>query len=117
MSLLDCSWHGHPCQKDRESKDPRTGFTLDGLLERTEKREQLLRSAGYDIVTKWECDFDKEVKVNDELKTFLTDLGDIPERLKIKDSLHGGRTGAVTLYINVEDQPPGTKIYYYDFTR
>ena len=110
-----CRWHGHECIKDRSASDPRTGFTLDALLFRTQEKEKELKSLGYKVVTMWQCQFEKALSENQEMKSFIEQQR-IASRLRIRDSLHGGRTGASILHANVEDHP-GMKIFYLDFTR
>ncbi len=110
-----CRWHGCDCQKDRSLADPRTGFTLETLRQRTRQKEQELKDMGFNLVTMWQCQFEKQIAKNEEMKNFVQGL-EITERLRLRDGLYGGRTGASILHASVENDPD-MKIFYLDFTR
>ena len=63
----------------------------------------------------WQCDWDKQVSQNVEIKNFVEQFH-IPDRLNIRDSFFGGRTNGIKLFHEVE-QESSERIYYYDFTR
>ncbi len=60
----------------------------------------------------WECEWDRNVKENLELKEFCSNTDVIPS-FKARDALFGGRTNAAKLYHKCGD---GEKIKYYDVT-
>lgn len=76
-----------------------------------EKRKHLER-LGYKVITKWEHEFQQEMKCNKSLKDLASEL-DIVERLNPRDSFFGGRTNASKLYYKISDDE---KIKYADFT-
>ena len=110
-----CFWHGcttchsnnrhckHACNPDR---------TMDELYRATLAKEQTLRTAGYTVVTMWECQWQKLVDTNAEVQSFLASLELVPP-LEPRDSFFGGRTGAVALHAVAGE---GEEIRYVDVT-
>ena len=82
------------------------------LYHKTLQREIFLKTTTHQVITIWECQFDKQVKEDQEMKDFIASL-DIPPRLYIRDSFFGGRTSVVHLHYQAEE---GEKIHYYDYT-
>ena len=78
----------------------------------TKLKRKLLESRGYLVVTKWECEWDREVKINERLKEFLASH-EMVEPLNQRDTLFGGRTNAVRLNHAVRE---GEQIEYVDVT-
>lgn len=63
-------------------------------------------------ISVWECQFDKAMKENEELKDFATHFKAAPPPLRIREALSGGRTEPIyTLY----DCQPGEQIRYLDY--
>ena len=112
-----CLWHPCPscftihrdrfpiCHKDR---------TLQEVYESTLKKHDLLRQRGYDLEAQWECDWDLEVKTNQDLAPFLQTL-EMVDPLDLRDAFFGGRTNAVKLH-HVTDVSQGEKIKYVNMT-
>ncbi len=115
ITYLSFRWHGHTCLKDRKAKDPRTGDSLETLLQRTMDKEQALKDLGYNVVTMWQCEWERKVRENEDIIAFVQQF-QIPERLNIRDSFFGGRTNGIKLFHEV-DQNSSQRIYYFDFTR
>ena len=112
-----CLWHGcprcHPNHRDRHSKF-HPDRTIQELYEATKQKHRLLRQHGYNLQIMWECDWDHEVKSNEDLKQFLASYETV-EPLNPRDAFFGGRTNAVRLHHAVnEDQ--GEQIKYVDVT-
>ena len=112
-----CLWHGcprcHPNHRDRHSKF-HPDRTIQELYEVTQQKHCLLRHHGYNLQIMWECDWDREVKSNEDLKQFLASYETV-EPLNPRDAFFGGRTNAVRLHHEVnEDQ--GEQIKYVDVT-
>ena len=86
-----CFWHGCPnCYKPNiiNSKNQRDMGTLNDLT--IEKRENI-KSAGYNHVSTYECQLNK----NKEFQKFAKDFDqEIVEPLNPRDSFYGGRTNA-----------------------
>ncbi|XP_048775446.2 uncharacterized protein LOC125680045 [Ostrea edulis] len=100
-----CYWHGCPtCYPNllTETHPHRVQQTYQSLYEQTLKRAAALEQQGYTVVSIWEHVFDRQVKNNPELQTFLRDL-DIQDPLNPRDALYGGRTNATRLYCEEGD--------------
>ena len=112
-----CLWHGcphcHPNHRDRHSKF-HPDRTIQELYEATQQKHCLLRQHGYNLQIMWECDWDREVKSNEELKQFLASY-EMFEPLNPMDAFFGGRTNAVRLH-HVVNEDQGEQIKYVDVT-
>ena len=103
-----CLWYGSPRylphHRDRHSKfDP--DLTIQELYEVTQPKH---------LQIMWECDLDREVKSNDDLKRFLSSC-EIVEPFNLRDAFSGRGTNVVRLhYVAHEDQ--GEQIKYVDVT-
>nr|XP_022294902.1 uncharacterized protein LOC111105016 [Crassostrea virginica] len=95
-----CYWHGCPvCFPDQatETHPHRTQFTYNSLYELTLARELALKEQGFNLVTLWEHDFDKQFQKNDAFQDFDRELEFQPP-LNPREALYGGRTNATRLY-------------------
>ncbi|KAL9970542.1 hypothetical protein ACROYT_G022936 [Oculina patagonica] len=86
----------------------------DDVYQCTQKKIQFLKDKGYNVVTVWECEWERMKKEKEEIKAFLNDL-DIMEPLNPRDAFCGGRTNAVKLY-HQADEENEEEIKYYDYT-
>ena len=68
----------------------------------------------YAVVTKWECDWNHEIKYNKALQEFLASY-ELVEPLNPQDAFFGGRTNAVQLHREAHECK-GEKIKYVDVT-
>ena len=71
-----------------------------------------IKSLGYEVIEKWECDFRRELSSSDELCNFVTNhplLKNLP--LDPRDAFYGGRTGNIVEYYKAGD---GEQIKYVD---
>ena len=104
-----CFWHGCPnCYKPNiiNSKNQRDMDTLNDLT--IEKRETI-KSVGYNHVSIYECQLNK----NKEFQQFAKDFEqEIVEPLNPRDSFYGGRTNCVKLLYNFKENECGR---YVDF--
>lgn len=110
-----CLWHGCPkCFPSKRESHPirKSGRSLEEIYEQTKKKERELLIKGYNVVTIWGGEWDKEVKENEDLKEFLKDL-EIVEPLRPREAFFGGRTNAVKLHHAAAE---GEKIQYIDVT-
>ena len=57
------------CHKDR---------TVNEVYYATERKAAMLRQAGYQVIEKWDCDFNQDKKTDPQLKSFLQDLEMVP---------------------------------------
>ena len=61
-NFLGCFWHGCPrCYTQRDVKNTVNGQTMMSLHNETLRFEAALRDKGYTVVTKWECDFKRDL--------------------------------------------------------
>lgn len=93
------------CHKDR---------TVNEVYEATERKTEMLRRAGYQVVGKWECEFKEEKKTDAQLKAFLESF-ELVTPLEPRDAFYGGRTGATTLHAKA-NEAVGEQILYADVT-
>ncbi|XP_062615872.1 uncharacterized protein LOC134277560 [Saccostrea cucullata] len=100
-----CYWHGCPTcypSLQTETHPHRTQFTYQQLHEKTLRRTADLEDMGYNVCSIWEHDFDQQVQQDETLQQFVRDL-DIPDPLKPREALYGGRTNATRLYCEEGD--------------
>ncbi|XP_018360747.1 PREDICTED: uncharacterized protein LOC108759688, partial [Trachymyrmex cornetzi] len=117
LQLHGCFWHGCPsCFRiNRERKFNSFtdhGDTIDARYERTLAATWRLRRRGYLVMEKWECDFDRKIRENNEMRNFLENAQIIKNSpLDPRDAFFGGRTGNIATRCDVA----GTeKIRYID---
>jgi hypothetical protein len=56
-------WHGNPIKFKPLDINPRTKSTFGDLYEKTKQKEQTLINAGYNVISIWESDWKKSIKV------------------------------------------------------
>lgn len=67
LEFNGCYWHFHECQKPIEKwKKMQTN-----RREATQLKAEFLRGQGYELVTMWECQFNKLIRDNPDLKSFI----------------------------------------------
>ncbi len=59
------------------------------VYEATKKREKLIKEAGYQLYTKWQCQWVAECRSNPKKKEFVEAL-DLTPRLDPRDAFYGG---------------------------
>ena len=110
-----CFWHGCRLHYDGSLMHPVIGKTMTEIRNETEKKINKLRSLGYEVIEKWECEWKEEIKNSEHIQEILRVLEQdnvIPSSpLDGRDAFYGGRTNATKLYHEVEE---GEKILYYD---
>ncbi|KAL9982832.1 hypothetical protein ACROYT_G004941 [Oculina patagonica] len=111
-----CFWHGCPeCYPNRTEFHKRLeDRCADDVYQCTQKKIQFLKDKGYNVVTVWECEWERMKKEKEEIKAFVNNL-DIVEPLNPRDAFCGGRTNAVKLY-HQADEENEEEIKYYDYT-
>ena len=95
-----CFYHGcvHCFPNNRHRKQKcHPDRTIAEIYEATCKKTQQLRNAGYNVIEKWEHDFEKEKKTDPALIEFLNTFL-LAEPLNPRDSFFGGRTNGVRLH-------------------
>ncbi|XP_039311141.1 uncharacterized protein LOC120359012 [Solenopsis invicta] len=101
-----CFWHGClTCfQVNRDSKlsTANRDDTIETRYERTIATTWRLRRQGYQVIEKWECAFDREMRANNEMRNFLEHhpiLKSAP--LDPRDAFFGGRTENIVTRLEV----------------
>ena len=112
-NFLGCFWHGCPrCYTQRDLKNTVNDRTMMDLLNDTLCFEASLRDEGYTVVTKWECDFKRDLRNNAALRA-LRERWRHVDPLQPCDAFYGGRTNALRLHHVVTE--PSERIRYFDF--
>ena len=110
-----CLFYGcrlcYPSQR-RQIKLPRTNQSLEELWALTMKREQSIRSLGFDQVTIWEHEFNQLLRENETAANFVKSF-DIQDRLEPRQAFFGGRVNATKLHYKVNGDE---QIHYDDVT-
>jgi hypothetical protein len=70
-----CFWHGHPSLKSQGHEiHPVRQVPMKQLLGDTLLKEKYIRSLGYGLETVWECEWEKYVGANPDVRQFLKTL-------------------------------------------
>ena len=109
-----CFWHGCPrCFPDRDkTRHKMHDQTMRDVYEATILKQDALFAEGYSVIVMWECEWTK-LKQEDETVRQLVQSFDLVPRLQPRDAFFGGRTNAIKLHHEVQNDE---KIYYLDFT-
>ncbi|KAG8235912.1 hypothetical protein J437_LFUL016233 [Ladona fulva] len=88
--------------------------TMATRFEAMVRKTSDLRNAGFEVVEKWDCDFDLEIHVNENLLEFLSN-NPLPTEPPInsRDAFYGGRTNCIRLH-HKGDVASGETIRYLD---
>jgi hypothetical protein len=94
----------HDCPKcfSSYSFNPLKTQTMGYLYKTCSERTLFMKSIVNQFIEIWECEWDRNVKENVDLKEFCSNTDVIPS-LKPRDALFGGRTNAAKLYHNCGD--------------
>jgi len=77
--------------------NPVTDSTMSDLHTRTLDKQHYLEDLGYTYKYIWECDFDRQCRADNCVKTFVDAL-DMIYPLEPRDKFYGGRTENFTMY-------------------
>ncbi|CAC5375852.1 unnamed protein product [Mytilus coruscus] len=107
-----CFWHG--CSKcySKQTVNTVNKMTMADLHQRTLEKKSQIENQGYKYISKWECEFDKEIIENIDIKTFVDSVNYVTP-LEPRNAFSGGRTEAFNLYHEAKDDE---QIRYYDVT-
>ena len=75
---------------------------MEQLFEDTLEKVCYLKEQGYRVVEMWECDLNKELEQNEEMKRYFDDYK-IADPLQPRDAFYGGRTNAAKLCHECKD--------------
>ena len=105
-----CVWHGCPrCYTYREQRVPGSDSSMDDVFHRTQKKITSLKT-DYRVVEMWECDFDRMLKEQEAVNTYVKSLN-WREPLDPRNAFFGGRTNAICLNYEAKERE---KIKYID---
>ena len=93
FSFLGCL----ECHKDRETISRENQKSMEQLYIDTLKKVNYLESHGFVVVQKWECELEKKLKEDEEMKQFFDEY-EIVDPLQPRDAFYGGRTNATKLF-------------------
>ena len=110
-----CEFHGCPKCKPR-GRHLKTFHhpdrTIDEIYQVTQRKNDLLKQAGFTVVEKWECDFKKELKAYPGLQENVNMMSWVTP-LDPREAFFGGRTGMSKCHYQAQDNE---EILYEDFT-
>ena len=109
--IQGCLWHGCPKCYARDTVNPVNHLTMNELHQRTLEKIQFLKDNGYNVVEIWNCDIDRQLQTDPDMKTFF-DRFEISEPLEPRQAFFGGRTNATHLF---HETQPDEKMNYVDF--
>jgi hypothetical protein len=89
--------HGCPKCFTSNSFNPLKKQTMGYLYKTCSERTLFIKSIVTQFIEIWECECDRNVKENLELKEFCSNT-DVSPSLKPRDALFGGRTNAAKPY-------------------
>ena len=112
LEFHGCFWHGCPKCFSKSTVNPVVETSMADLYARTIEKKQFLESRGYRYVSIWECEYMRELRENDDMKTFIDSL-ELVSPLEPRDAFFGGRTEGFKLYEEATDE---RHIKYYDVT-
>ena len=79
-----------------DTENPVSQVSMRTLANKTQEMTTRLREKGYTVTEKWEHDFRKDLKDNQELQDFVKNHDSV-DRLNPREAFFGGRTNAICL--------------------
>ena len=101
-----CYYHGCPKCYDNFTVNEKNTIHMHILHENTLRIEDLIKSLGYNLVTMWEHEFDR----NKDMKSIKLLERDLIEPPRIRDAFYGGRCEPVKLLHNFNEHQKGRYI-------
>ena len=77
--------------------NPISQKTMEQLYKDTVRKVNYLKKRGFEVEQKWECELEKELEEDDEMKQFFEQY-EIIDPLQPRDAFYGGRTNATKLF-------------------
>ena len=93
LSFIGCP----ECYKDRDIVNPISQKTMEQLYKDTVRKVNYLKKYGFQVEQKWECELQKELEEDEEMKQFFEQY-EIIDPLQPRDAFYGGRTNATKLF-------------------
>ncbi|CAG2185008.1 unnamed protein product [Mytilus edulis] len=107
-----CFWHGCPTCYTQHTINTVNKLSMEDLYHQTMEKKTYIEKQGYIYTCIWECEFDKHIREDENIKKFIDSL-DIVTPLEPRDAFAGGRTEAFNLY---HESSFDESIKYYDVT-
>ena len=110
-----CEFHGCPkCKPNKRNSKTwhHPDRTVEEMYQLTQKKTDVLRKAGYNVITEWECNFRRKLSNDPELQGRIKNL-EWSGPLNPKDALFGGHTGLSCCYYKTGQNE---RIDYIDYT-
>uniref|UniRef100_A0A1I8BHT5 DNA-directed DNA polymerase n=1 Tax=Meloidogyne hapla TaxID=6305 RepID=A0A1I8BHT5_MELHA len=102
IEFLGCAWHGHECLY-RSHEICLNGKTALYNKDSLNERINLLMNEKIRTYIFWECEVNKAMEDDPQMKLYFNELPDIGP-LFPRDAFHGGRTGPLSLKCDLEDE-------------
>ena len=77
--------------------NPISQKTMEQLYKDTVRKVNYLKKHGLEVEQKWECELEKELEEDEEMKQFFEQY-EIIDPLQPRDAFYGGRTNATKLF-------------------
>ena len=114
FNFKGCFYHQHAgCRKAGRYFN---GVDPNAVYQRTLQEEELIKQAGYNLRSTWECEFNKLENDNQHAKHIIDECRRqvAVGRMNPKEALYGGKTSPVRLLCELPEGPES--IFYVDFT-
>ena len=85
------------CFKDRGTVNSVNLKTMEQFYKDTMRKVKYLKDQGFNVEQKWECELEKEMKEDEEMKQFFEEH-ELVDPLQPRDAFFGGRTNAAKLF-------------------
>ncbi|MCG8432162.1 MAG: hypothetical protein MJA29_13455, partial [Candidatus Omnitrophica bacterium] len=112
LEFMGDFFHGNPKVYKPDTVNCINNQKMGDLYQKTLDKKRYFKTEGYTYVEMWESDYDRELKTNKDMRTYV-DKQNITEPLQPRDAFFGGRTECFKLFHEAEE---GQKIRYVDFT-
>ncbi|XP_070571147.1 uncharacterized protein [Ptychodera flava] len=77
LEFYGCFYHGCPKCYSEKTVNPINGLAMAELYERTQNRRKLILAAGYNLEEIWECDYDRQIKSDSEMREYIESLHEV----------------------------------------
>ena len=110
--ILRCYYHGHPKCYSATTFNKLSNKTMGAIYFEHSRRMKNLKHRNPSIVEIWECEFEALLKVDPAMREIVLSSKIVPP-INPRHALYGGRTNAIKLYHECENDE---QIKYIDFT-
>jgi hypothetical protein len=92
-----CYYHGHITHLSPSTENKKLRSSMGDLYRETKRVEALIQHAGYNLIVKWECEWDKDIEYVENIRLFAGKFNRVDPILP-RSALYGGRTDVFSLY-------------------